>query len=166
MKINITWLEKKHIESLNKDVLEINGTDEQGNSIKFAVWQDFPGFNEIMNGGFIEGNLWEKPGTGKFTLYPPKVVMAGQTGGNKGRFQAGMKEVMKEKQEGIEKSQYRKEQGIRVSSTIRMAVDIVIAELGGEKIIDEAVIKAKIKEWRVWFWDVWSEPDDNPIYPQ
>jgi hypothetical protein len=165
MKIKLSWVEKTHIEKLNKDVLECNGTDGQGNPVKFSIWSDFPGFNEINAASEIEGNLWNKPGTDKWTLYPLK-PQGGANKGQSGGFKAGMKEMVKEKQEGIKLAQENKENGIKVSSTMRMAVDVVIATLANEKIIDESIIKGEISKWRAWLWEEWEKPNDNPIYPE
>jgi hypothetical protein len=157
-KYKMSWVEKTHIEKLNKDVMECNATDEQGNAIKFSIWSDFPGFNEINAASEIEGNLWEKPGTGKWTLYPIKPNL-GANKGTGGGFKADMRKMVEEKREGIKLAQENKERGIMISSTIRMATDIVVATLRGEEIIDESVIKGKILEWRKWFFEHWDDAD-------
>jgi len=157
MKIKIDWLEKKHIDSLNKDVMEIDGTDEQNNKVKFSVWGDFPGFNEIQNGGFIEGNLWEKPGTGKFTLYPPKPATTGQTGGNKGGLKAGMQQMATEKREFIKEAQETKQEAIKESQAQRDAVLMVTTfypELASDPLLSvekEKLLKEKYLHWREFF---------------
>ena len=156
MKINIQWLEKKHIDSLKKDVLDINGTDEQGNPVKFAVWQDFPGFEGIMNGGVIEGNLWEKPGTGKFTLYPPKDPATVKSGASGGGFKAGMQKMVTEKNENIKAAQETKHEAIREAGAQRDAVLMVTtfypefndATIASEK---ERLLKEKYLYWREFF---------------
>ena len=154
MKYTITWCEKKHIDSLNKDVLDCNATDEQGDTAKFSIWSDFPNFAGIMNGGVVEGNIWNKPNTDKYTLYPPKDPATA----NVGRVGAITK-AQEKKAEYIEKAQDNRERGIKLSSTIRMATDVVIAILKDEKIIDESTIKSKITEWRKWFVEHWDDAD-------
>ena len=46
-----------------------------------------------------------------------------------------------------------------------MAVNIVVATLKGETIIDESVIKNKITKWREWLWVNWEKKNDGVIYP-
>jgi hypothetical protein len=163
MKIKLSWVEKKHIDSLNKDLMECDGTDETGKAVKFTIWSDFPGFNEINAASEIEGNLWEKPGTGKWTLYPPKTPTTSKSS-TTGGFKAGMQKMVEEKNANIRQSQENKELGIKTSSTIRMATDVVIATLANEKIIDESVIKGKIEMWRRWFWMHWDDPESYPPF--
>ena len=163
MKIKLSWVEKVHIDKLNKDLLECNGNDEAGNPVKFTIWSDFPGFNEINAASEIEGNLWEKPGTGKWTLYPIK-PQGGAYTKPQGGFKGNMDRVMDKKNENVKVAQENKELGIKTSSTIRMATDVVIATLANEKIIDESVIKGKIKEWRNWFLAEWDKVNSAPPF--
>lgn len=162
-KYKLSWVEKKHVDSLNKDVMECDGTDEKGNAVKFSIWSDFPGFNEITSASEIEGNLWNKPGTDKWTLYPPK-PQGGANRGQSGGFKAGVKEAQATKREDIKNAQENKELGIKVSSTMRMAVDIVVATLANEKIIDESVIKGEIGKWREWLWNEWDNWENFPPF--
>lgn len=155
MKIKLSWVEKKHIDSLNKDVMECNGNDENGNAVKFSIWSDFPGFEEINAASEIEGNLWEKPGTGKFTLYPPKaptIAKSGSTGG----FKAGMQKMVEQKQEGIKAAQENKHEAIREAGAQRDAVlmvttfypDFTDDTIASEK---ERLLKEKYLYWKEFF---------------
>jgi len=155
----IIWSEKKKT-TTGKDVISATLKDESGAEFeKVSIWGDFPNWDSIMTGHKVTGVIYTND-KGYKTLYPPKQENAstGQIGGNKSGFGAGM---MKAKQEGIQKSQENKELGIRTSSTIRMAVDLAIAE--------NTPTEARIKYWRSWLvgnWDI-QEPTspidiDNP----
>jgi hypothetical protein len=64
-----------------------------------------------------------------------------------------MGKMMQAKQEGIALSQKNKEKGIMLSSTIRMAVDLVVAEgMEGD-------VKQRIQTWRSWLIAEWDNDD-------
>jgi hypothetical protein len=71
MKYIINELVKRHIEKLNKDVVDVklDGVNE-----KVTIWQDFPEFIALGVGSEVEGDIVTKV-NGNFTnitLYPPK----------------------------------------------------------------------------------------------
>ena len=157
----IIWLEVKSpewkIATLTDDTAQyanvsINKVNKKG--------EVFPNFDEISNGGSIKGNLWQSP-KGAYYLFAPKLAVAGQTGAFKGQQIAKAQE---KKAEYIATAQDNKNEGIKIASTISMAVTIVIATLKEEKIIDEGVIKGEIAKWRRWLWFQWDNVKDFPPF--
>jgi hypothetical protein len=91
----------------------------------------------------IDGNLGAKP--------------AGMGGGAKAAVEA--------KAKSIEKSQERKEEGIMMSSSIRMATDVMVAYLAKET-IKGPELKSAILSWRKWFIDNWDNISGAEIKSQ
>lgn len=113
----------------------------------------FPNFDLIQSGKTVEATLWMSP-AGKAYLFAPAPFKS-QNSASSG----GVKAAIAEKSKSIAIAQENKAEGIMLSSTIRMAVDIVVARgIAGED-IDTASIKAKILNWRKWLVDNW----DNTI---
>lgn len=162
----IDWIENKSNDwkvatlsegGLTYDDVSINRVNKKG--------ETFPNFDGITQGATVKGNLWTSP-QGKHYLYAPKPqAPQGSAPRAPGGFKAGMQKAIEQKQEGIRQSQENKELGIKLSSTIRMAVDMVIAILKDEQIIEEGVIKGEISKWRKWFWDTWEDPKNYPPFP-
>ena len=121
----------------------------------------FPGFDEITNAGTVKGNLWKTPDGSKTYLFAPKPASTGQTGAFKGQQIAKAQE---KKAEYIATAQDNKNEGIKMASTIAMATNVVIAILKNEQIIDESVIKGKIREWREWFVAEWDNVNTAPPF--
>lgn len=70
---------------------------------------------------------------------------------------------MDKKAENIEKAQGNKELGIMTSSTIRMAVDIALAEVNSAQMFDEGVFKGRITYWRKWLVSEWDNVEAPPF---
>lgn len=116
---------------------------------------EFPNFDGVVVGATVEGNYWESPNGAKY-LFGPKPASTGQIGGNKG-MSRGIAQAQETKRRVIETAQENKEVVIKLSSTIRMAVDIVTArDLGSTE-----DIQAEIEYWRKWLWERWDEPTDR-----
>lgn len=131
--------------------------DEQENLVdNVTIWQDFPGFDTLMTGNFVEGDLVpaKDPKYGP-TLYPPRTPSALKTGGKT----FVMNEMMKNKQEGIHAAQENKELGIKVSSSMNKAIDLAIAQLGTA--FDREEMEACIKKWRQWILSNWDIDQTN-----
>jgi hypothetical protein len=120
----------------------------------------FPNFDAITNGGTVKGVMWPSP-AGKLYLFAPKVGVAGQSGAFKGQQIAKAQE---KKAEYIATAQDNKNEGIKIASTMSMAVNIVVATLKSESIIDEGVIKSEISKWRRWLWLEWDNVKDFPPF--
>jgi len=120
---------------------------ETDTGIRFNVF----GFHSLYS--FIEEGLELKPDQlyqeGKFWNLkdPNKEVSAG-----KGTFA----KAQTYKTESITKAMDRKEHGIMLSSTARMATEMVVALNDG---LSESEAKEKWQEWRSWFIQEWTNDD-------
>ncbi len=123
--------------------VSINRTNKKG--------ETFPSFDLVVNGYNVEGEPWTSS-SGKNYLFAPKPPTAGRFGPSKGNNPAIAKN-MEKKAADIKVAQENKEQGIKMSSTIRMAVDCAIAE--------GSVTKENIQEWRAWLWTEWDKEDKD-----
>lgn len=156
----IEWMEKKQISG--KDIIEASLSGEGVTPAeKVTIWktdtkgEEFPGFDEIMPGHTVEGNLWSKPGSNFKTLYPVKEKKTGN-----GNFRAQLMEKAQDRKEtSIAKAQDNKEWGIKTSSTMRMAVDLAIAEIQREP--NTGYLHERIKYWREWCWNNWDVAEDQ-----
>lgn len=75
MKFTIKEFTKRHIDKLNKDIIEATVEDINGlTTSKVQMWQEFPNFTLIEVGSEIEGDLVEKEKNGfkNITIYPPR----------------------------------------------------------------------------------------------
>lgn len=98
----------------NDKLHEANVKDSDGKITKVTIWKTdmktgevFPNFDQLNKGSIVEGNLWNKPGTENWTLYPQKA------GGAKKSFNgAGSAKLMDKKNESIEKFQEKKSKHI------------------------------------------------------
>lgn len=155
----VVWIEDK---SADWKVVTLSDNTQQYADVSInkvnKKGEAFPNFEAITLESTVRGNLWTSP-SGKRYLFAPKPQVA-----KAGGFRTNMREVVKEKQEGIKVAQENKELGIKTSSTIRMATDLVVATLANEKIIDESIIKGKLEMWRKWFWIHWNDPDSYPPF--
>lgn len=124
-----------------------------------TLWvKDWP---TVALGQEVTGDLVTKV-NGQFTnrtLYPAKTYKS---------FQAkpgAIKEAMATKAQNISAAQDNKAEVIKISSTMRMAVDCAIAE--GEHAKYEGNtgfdFQEAIKRWRQWLWLEWSKEDKD--YP-
>lgn len=121
------------------------------NDVKATIWGDFPNFSTLEEGQDVEGDLIPA----KDSKYSPTLSpVRATTGGFKPS--GGMNKMIKEKQEGIEKSQDRKEDSIKTSSSMRDAVQITLAELGNLK--DHTEYESRVLYWRKWLLDNWDLP--------
>lgn len=160
MKYKIEWLENK-----DTDWKIIQLSDESGKTYKDVSINrkdkngiEFPNFDTLRAEDMIEGDFWVSP-KGRNYLFPPKPQSP--KGGN-------ISKMMEKKAVLIEKAQDNKELGIMTSSTIRMAVDLVVAQMANDHIIQnatEADIKGMIKEWRKWLVSEWNNVDLNAKIP-
>lgn len=150
MKYEIRNIERKHIDSLNKDVLECDVFDGEKEIAGVSIWQGFPDFDKITFGSSVEGDIVVKQ-KGNYltkTLFAPKGSAPMQSAG-------AITKAMDRKEAGISKFQENKEESIKISSTMSGAVSLAVAE--GSSDLAEAV-----KRWRLFLWQSW---DDHKNYP-
>ncbi len=158
-KYTVEWIEQKSpdwkvctLKGENGSVADvsINRVNKKG--------EVFPNFDAITLQATVMGNLWRSD-AGKSYLFAPKEVSAtGTTAPHKGNFGGGMK-LMEKKSEGIAKAQEHKDLGIMTSSTLRMAVDLTVASMRNDTILQNATesdIKGMIKTWREWLVANWE----------
>lgn len=86
-----------------------------------GIWADFPGYAGIMAGSEVEGEIVVK---GKYkSLYPPR--SAGAPSAPKPASSAAIGVMVEQKNINIEKSQDRKEVGVKVAGAMRDATLIL-----------------------------------------
>lgn len=155
MRFFIEWAENKNNDWKIVSVKDLTGaitTDVSVNRVN-KKGETFPNFDNIRPGAEIEAEFWTST-AGKHYLFAPNLTKAASAGVKNGN----MVKVMEQKAQNIEKSQDRKEEGIRTSSTIRMAVDLAIAEH------DESIghdLKESISRWRMWLLKNWDLPTND-----
>lgn len=164
-KLTIEWIETKgpdwKVASLigedktaYKDV-SINRTSKKG--------EIFPNFDDLKNGGEVEGELWQSTGQ-KWYLFPPKpqTTSGGAPRGSGGGYkQKVMEESMARKESSIRNFQATKEESIRLSSAQRDSV-LIVTSIGVKESSDDEIKHAIIK-WRDWFL-LSSEFNDTPPF--
>lgn len=150
----IDWMEKKTTsvgEKWNCNLSHAEGTEEG-----VTLWvKDWP---TVALAQVVSGDLVVKQ-NGQYTnktLYPVK-ASPGATGGVR---KPNMERIMEKKVESITAAQENKGLGIKLASTIRMAVDLAIAEKG-EASMTAAEIQDEIRNWRAWLWKEWDKNDGD-----
>lgn len=160
MKFTIDWCETL-ISSKGNPYKKCSVTDESGRKLEnVAVFSFFNGYAAVMPGATVEGALESKLFNGKESFSIVNMNgPANQSPGGAFKAFGGVAKAQQVKAENIEKAQENKELGIKISSTIRMAVDLAIAE--HNPVGDDLV--AAIKMWRQWLWLEWDKEDKD--YP-
>lgn len=165
MQYKIEWMEKKQISG--KDIIEASLSGEGVTPAeKVTIWktdtkgEEFPGFDDLSPGHTVEGNLWSKPGSNFKTLYPAKEKRAK---GNSNFRTEQIEKAQGRKAEFIEKAQDNKDWSIMVSSTMRDAVLLTIAEVGSNA--STSLYENKVRQWRTFLVDNWDlNPTDKPPF--
>lgn len=111
----------------------------------------FSQYNGIVGGATIEAILKEKEYNGQ-TSYTIDDEMKSQGYGGAKASEA--------KAKNVEKAQERKEEGIMISSTARMATDTVIAIMGHD-LLESQDFKDSWREWRKWYVEQWDNVEDT-----
>lgn len=152
MKFTINFLEKKSPEWIVANLLDESGTEIKEVSInKTSKKGDlFPHFDELMSGGTVEGEPWIS-GAGKNYLFPPKVKL------EKPEFMKAktqqIEKTMARKEESIGRFQDNKEIIIKISSTMRDATLLAVAEMQHTSPSSHSDIELLVLKWRKWLWD-------------
>lgn len=160
IKLKILQITKRYIEKINKDVYEAKVQDANNKIYeKVTLWvsdwpQELPVGEEIM----AEIKYTEKNGFKNTTLYPERTQGFSPPGGYPKRSN-NIAQAMEKKDASIGKFQDNKEHSIKVSSTLRMAVDCALAqrELGTAN----EELEIMIKDWRAFFWKEWDKENKD-----
>ena len=133
---------KVFVEALDGQTLDASLGDKWGDKLL-----------TFKEGDRIEANAWQNPKNEKWSLYP--IEDRKPSGGAGGAYkQAVIEKAVARKEEGIARSQDNKEHGIKVSSTMRMAVDLALAEKDDANVLD--TLEEGIRKWRRYCWDNWD----------
>lgn len=151
MKYLIEWSERKNNDWIVATLKDLTGATFENVSInrKSKKGDEFINFDSITTGGDIEGNLWTSD-KGTHYLFPPSLQKKGGT-------KPPIEKFMKDKQAGIEKSQDRKEEGIKHSSIMRMAHESALAQVGGLGFQDSEFEKS-FDKWVKFYQGKWEQP--------
>lgn len=127
---------------------------------KVNIWSNAPDFANIKEGSVItgkmamEGQYWnisfegaEKPRGGAGSVYKT----------------AQIEKVMETKRQDISKFQDNKELSIKISSTIRMAVDTATSLTPAQW--HGTTMEEEIRWWREWFWLEWDRTGSDAMKP-
>jgi hypothetical protein len=120
---------------------------------------DFPNFDTLREGTKVECNPWTNP-KGYVSLFPPKPETASVVR----RSPAAITKAMETKAANIEKAQDNKQEGIKISSTMRDAVAIVVSMNNHEIQMNAGEIKEAISTWRKWLWYEWDKTEQYPPF--
>ena len=141
------------ITKTNKPYKSLTVRQENGTEHKVNIWSDFPNFANVQVGTVIRGKI--EP-NGKYTnliseLQANKPISQG------GAFKtAQIEKAQENKAAYIAKAQDNKESSIKTASTMRMAVDLAIAERSnGHQSLDNT-FEESIRKWREWCWSEWD----------
>jgi DNA polymerase III alpha subunit len=134
--------------------------DETGAVTEVSMFSSFPNFATIKVGDSVQGDLKgnEYNGAMTYVLEGAKPASTGQTGAFKGQQIAKAQEV---KAEYIKVAQNNTSLAVKIASTMKMSVDITLAQIADDTIVlhDTVAVKNAIKEWRKWLWENWEKSD-------
>ena len=156
MKYTIEWSEKKTT-SAGKDKMDATLKDQVTGitTQNVSIWQDFPGFRELMTGSTVEGDLIpaKDPKYGP-SLSPLKKTT--QWGMSKPYAKSGaVSALMDKKNENIKEAQERKSESIAYFNSVNSAISMMKTM----DFADNERCKEKIIYWRDWFiseYDKWN----------
>lgn len=118
-----------------------------------GIWADFPRFADLKEEDTVSGDVVTKDQWK--TLYPPKAPSTGSTGANRG---GQIAKAQEKKAQYIEKAQENKEEGIKISATMRDAVLCAIAEYNKDN-TNLDTLDELIRKWRKILWLEWDKTD-------
>ena len=157
---NIFWSEKKtgnYGDYIVADLVDPEGGKIEGVSInrKSKKGDLFPGFDEILTGKDIEGELWTSD-AGKHYLFAPKKKLE-KPNFMKRDISKDVEKAQERTSASVEKAQNNTSHSVRVSSTQRDAVLLAVAQ-GNPSI--ENVVSLRKELWRHW-----DDPITDATYP-
>ena len=131
--------------------VEVNGETRKVN-----IWSNFPDFANIVEGSVITGKMAMD---GQYWNISYEDTSKPRGGAGTAFKTAQIEKVMDTKRQDISKFQDNKELSIKVASTMRMAVDLAIAEKGDRNVLD--TLEQGIKKWRAFCWENWDVSDKD-----
>lgn len=143
-----------------KHTLELQSLDGLANEASVTMWEDHPDFATVTLGDTLEGDVVKKQ-NGQYinkTIYPVRTQSPAKRNFGAPR---GIAQAMERKEKSIQTFTENKEESIKLSSSFRMAVEIVTAR--GIEGWDRDVVQKEIEHWREWFWFNWEKPTTD--YP-
>ena len=145
----INWLKEKNWQG--KKFYEAEIVDEQGQRYDASIWPDVAGFENLMPGHQVEGEL-VKNAKGYWTLKGPKPSFSG-TGFSGGR---GIAQAQERKAQYIEKAQERKNESVSYFNSLNSAIALLGKVHDSPVDTDDTSIKHFITRWRDWFLTEWK----------
>lgn len=141
--IKVEWCENATTKT-NRPYKKLSVTDSEGNKHNVNIFSDFPDFANIAPGSMIRGKL---EANGK---YMNLISETQAPKGNPNYKTAQIEKAMDTKRQDITKFQDNKELSVKISGTMRDAVQLSLAEFGadGTQSLEELILK-----WRVWLWE-------------
>ena len=171
MQYKIQWMENKPTKE-GKQRVKASLEEAGGKMITdVTIWGDFPDFENLMIGSFVEGDLVasKDPKYGP-NLYPPRQTSTTAQTPRYGasRAPSGALEAAKTTAKSVDKAIERKEDGIKISATQRDAVLCAVAEYQEQRrvsVTGESLEKLYLK-WREFFWKNYEVSDEtfNPPF--
>lgn len=157
--IKITSLVDK-VASTGNPYKQLEVQDESGAVFKVNVFNDFPDFANLRIGGVVRGQLVQKE---QYTNLLSETQSRGKFGPSGGYKQKVIEETMARKEKSISGFQDNKDFSIMVSSTMRDAVSLAIAEI--KDITTLNTLEKDILKWRTWLIENWNiDPKDVPPF--
>lgn len=144
-KFTIRWCEvtkKGETNGRKWQITKMTLADEQG-----VETEGVSTFESVMNGGTIEGKIVKDESKG-YLNFVKKLEAPAFIKGNSAYKEKVINESMARKESSIGRFQDNKEWSIKVSSTMRDAVQLAIAE--------QDPTPDNILKWRKWLWNNWD----------
>lgn len=145
-KFLVDWCEVKKTGETNGrpwKIINMTLKDDEGTLIN-----DVSTFDPVTPGLTIEGVIEMKGQYKNFKSTPTAP---------KSSFKSNQMAVVEKVQEGVKTAQNNKELGIKISSTMRMAVDLAIAERDATHL----TMVESILGWRKWLWNEWDKNETD-----
>lgn len=156
--LKINWLERKNPDWIKAQVINESGATINDVSISRVSkkGEAFPNFDNLVPGQDVNGVLWQSQ-AGAWYLFPPRPQTSA---GGAYKSSGAMSKVMEKKAENISVAMDKKELAIKIASTMRMAVDCAIANLGNKQ-FQPIEMENLITYYRKWLWERWDANDGD-----
>ena len=154
-KYTIKWCEVAKTGNSNGrpwSITKMTLVDEEGNETEGVST-----FEAVMNGGSLEGKIITNDKG--YLNFIKKLEAPAFIKGNSAYKTQQMEKVMERKESSIGKFQDNKEWSIKVSSTMRDAVQLAVTEYNASQNNPDASginLEYRIGQWRQWLWNTWD----------